>query len=62
MWAMGSRVWGCSKGLLTKIKESYNRLLCTKTGLDSTRFTIKFLGLYLYDDYDGLYQIIKDGG
>jgi len=60
MWAMGSRVWGCSKGLLQRIKDSYNRLLCNKAGLDPSRFKVSILGLYLYDDYTGIYRITSD--
>jgi len=62
MWAMGSRVWGCSKGLLQRIKDSYNKLILTDAKLfgDTSRYTIKCLGLYLNNDYTGIYRITTD--
>jgi len=62
LWALGSRVWGCSKGLLQKIKESYNKLILNDAKLfgDISRYTIKCLGIYLNGDYSGLYLVTSD--
>jgi hypothetical protein len=62
LWALNARAWGCSRSLLTEIRDHDKALILEDAGLenDTNRYTITCLGLYPADDFTGLYKIGND--